>query len=262
MRGPRKTLIIGDTKRCSQCGVYKPFAEYHKNAQSKLGVYSTCKACKNHPVKSTLFREGKKRCSKCRAYKAFSDFNKHKGCAGGIQSQCRDCQIKSTKRKYKDKTDRFWKFYHAHISKVGSCVEWTGTYNEHGEPFYSNKRVRRLVYGFAVGSLLDGMCIVTTCNNKRCVRHGHLKQVTKAESLAKCWNSLQTGDQHWSQRMPERIAKGEKRVSAKLTEESVRQARQLYEQGGISIEKLAQRFGVTYGTMYPALRRRTWTHVE
>ena len=49
-------------------------------------------------------------------------------------------------------------------------------------------------------------------------------------------------------------------VNAKLTDESVREIRQLRSEGWV-IRRLAARYNVTIGAVIPVIRRKTWRHV-
>lgn len=87
------------------------------------------------------------------------------------------------------------------------------------------------------------------------------------------------GDQHWSRVFPGRRAIGDRNGSrmkpgayvanrprgnrhglAKLTDELVREARDLHA-AGVSYSKLAKMFGVSTMPMFRAVKRITWKHV-
>lgn len=48
----------------------------------------------------------------------------------------------------------------------------------------------------------------------------------------------------------------------KLTEDDVREARELYAKGGTSYIKLAERYGVAQSVIQDAVKHKTWEHVE
>lgn len=48
---------------------------------------------------------------------------------------------------------------------------------------------------------------------------------------------------------------------AKLTEDIVRTCRVRYMAGGVTVQSLADEFGVSMQTMWDAIHRRTWKHV-
>ena len=57
------------------------------------------------------------------------------------------------------------------------------------------------------------------------------------------------------------LAMGSDYRSAKLTEDAVRLARELYSSGRWTYTKLATRFGISYPNMRKAIRGETWRHV-
>lgn len=58
----------------------------------------------------------------------------------------------------------------------------------------------------------------------------------------------------------DRIRRGEKKPQAKLTDDKVRQIRQMHREGW-SIARLAKEFGVGVSTMNQVVKRVTWRHV-
>lgn len=48
----------------------------------------------------------------------------------------------------------------------------------------------------------------------------------------------------------------------KLNPQIVREIRSLYEDDGVPVAELASRYGIKPGTIYMALSRRTWAHVD
>lgn len=69
------------------------------------------------------------------------------------------------------------------------------------------------------------------------------------------------GERHGSHTHPERVPRGEHAGLAKLTDETVREIRRLYAQGGSSQKGLGLRFGVSGVTIGHIVKRRTWRHV-
>lgn len=55
---------------------------------------------------------------------------------------------------------------------------------------------------------------------------------------------------------------GEAHHSAKLTDSQVREMRTLYAQGGVTLRALAARYGVSGPTIYRAVSRKDWRHVD
>ena len=55
---------------------------------------------------------------------------------------------------------------------------------------------------------------------------------------------------------------GETNGKSKLTAEQVREIRQRYAEGGISLRKLASEYDVTYGAVHNVILRKSWKHIE
>ena len=51
-------------------------------------------------------------------------------------------------------------------------------------------------------------------------------------------------------------------AKAKLTEDDVREARRLYEAGGVTYQKLGERFGVHYTAIMRAVKRTNWKRID
>lgn len=205
-----------------------------------------------------------KRCSKCGEVKALGEFYKSGTSTGcGTASACRVC-TRARQNKYKSDADRFWKSYHARTKRVGNCILWIGAASKY--PCITWKRkwvsVRRIVYHLAVGVLEDDMFITTTCQNKLCVRQSHLKKISDEERDALLRNSMPTGDRNPSRVHPERLPRGERNKSAKLTEDDIRTIRELYANGGGLQRELGQIFGVSETTINAIIHRKSWAHVE
>lgn len=221
-----------------------------------------------------------KRCSKCKRYKLPSEFYADKRHTDGLKSQCKTCHLPP--KKYRDTEDRFWKRFWSRVVRVGECLEWGGPYTRIGMPSCywkgtSNASVRRIVYRLACGDLPDDMFVITACQNKRCVRHSHLKLATKEDLEVKRCNTLPTGDEHHARRHPEHMARGERNGSrlhperrprgerhgcAKLTDDLVRQIRNLYANEHLSMRALARRFRVDRRNISFIVNNRTWKHVD
>jgi hypothetical protein len=55
---------------------------------------------------------------------------------------------------------------------------------------------------------------------------------------------------------------GDKHYASKLDADKVREARRLYADGGISFDRLARRYGVSFSTIRDAILRIAWKHVS
>lgn len=162
--------------------------------------------------------------------------------------------------------DRFW----SRVQKADGCWLWTGTVNRHGYGQISSGASRRTLlaprvsWELANGPIPDGLCVLHRCDIPGCVRPEHLFLGTKADNVrdmtAKARQAV--GEQHGRRTRPERTARGEQQGLAKLTDETVREARARYAAGGVSFPTLARDYGVSLRAIWLAVRRRTWTHID
>jgi hypothetical protein len=187
-----------------------------------------------------------KRCSRCKEVKALEDYRKDSSHKDGVASRCKAC---SSRRKYKTRESRFWKSFEKRTKKAGDCLEWTGAKVD-GQPIClwdgKQSRVRRVVYELAIGELEDGMVVTPSCRNRLCVRQSHLKKITVKESYGLMWNNT---------------TYGERKGSARLTEENIKVIRELHT-SGMGAAQLARAFGVGATTVRHIITGRTWAHVE
>lgn len=98
------------------------------------------------------------------------------------------------------------------------------------------------------GDIPIGLFVCHKCDVPRCVNPDHLFLGTSEEN---------TADRHNKRR----DAKGSKSGQAKLTEEIVRQIRELREQG-VQAKQLAEQFQIDRHTVSRITRRRSWIHVD
>lgn len=57
------------------------------------------------------------------------------------------------------------------------------------------------------------------------------------------------------------MVRGEKQWMAKMTEPEIREIRSRYSAGGVTLQQLADQFGITYQTVHNIVIRKTWKHV-
>lgn len=207
-----------------------------------------------------------KRCPKCKEVRALSDFGVRRASRDGLSYICKGCNKARYKRKHKNSEDRFWKFYHSHTNHVGGCVEWKARYYE-GCPicFFKGRdsaMVRRVVYTLAVGILPDDARVLPNCGNKRCVRQSHLKLFNANEYQIFIHNNYSAmGDKNGTHTKPNRIARGERQGSSKLTEQNVIFIRETYQRKEYTQLELAHMFAVSISAISKIILRKAWAHV-
>src|ERR1035437_5252794 len=124
-----------------------------------------------------------------------------------------------------------------HCPELGPCWEWAacteapgwgllpyGLFGVQGK----NKKAHRVAWFLATGHW-PKLKVLHTCDNPKCVRFSHLHEGTQKDNIRECHNK----DRHADHR-------GEKHPLVKLTEQNVRDIRQL--RGKLSQHKIAAQY--------------------
>lgn len=141
--------------------------------------------------------------------------------------------------------DNYW----SRVEKTDNCWHWTGPYNHKGYgAFFANGehwRAHRLAWTFANGEIPDGMHVMHTCDNRKCVNPAHLRVGTPMENEH---DKISKG----------RNCRGERVNGAVLTEAIVRQIRS----SNRSDKDWADELGVHATTVRNARIGKKWAHVK
>ena len=147
---------------------------------------------------------------------------------------------------------RFWD----KVDRSGDCWLWAakgrrgpyGTFRMRVGGIWRQCSVHRVAWELMHGPIPQGQCVLHSCDTPLCVRHLFLGT-----------NMDNTQDMISKGRMV--ILKGEARGHVKLTENGVRNIRQMATEG-VPRENIAQQFEVHVSVINKAVRRETWAHVE
>ena len=128
------------------------------------------------------------------------------------------------------------------VNSQTGCIEWQGALSGNGYGMISVNHddqvsVHRSMWELCRGPLEKGMCVCHTCDNRRCVNIEHLFIGSYADN-----NSDK-----------ERKGRANHRGARISTPEFVRQIRELYKNGGVTYQQLADRFSVPYARIHSAL---------
>lgn len=119
------------------------------------------------------------------------------------------------------------------IDKSGSCWEWTGRRNKSGYGLTAirggSELAHRAYWQLVVGEVPVGLCLLHSCDNKKCVNPGHLRVGTHAENMAEA-----------KERNRMRGLKGDKNHKAKITYEIADEIRKDVSSSNVSL-------GLKYG---------------
>jgi hypothetical protein len=146
---------------------------------------------------------------------------------------------------------RFW----AKVEKTGGCWLWTAALSDRGYGRFAldgkNRHAHRIAYELTFGTILDGLFVCHSCDNRRCVNPAHLWLGTLAENNA---------DRDAKGRHGDTAARGERSGHSKLTEQDVLTIRQLAAEG-VRHRAIARRYGVNPSQISLIVRRINWKHI-
>ncbi len=157
--------------------------------------------------------------------------------------------------------ERFWSYVDV-TGGPDSCWEWQGTRDKDG---YGNltisrdgkwwpERAHRIAWFLANGPIPpDRKIIMHSCDNPPCCNPAHLSNGTNTDNVRDC---VRKGRHKGTGPI------GENAGRAKLTDDKVRDIRQRYARGGISMQQLGEMYGVTNQSIFAIIHRRTWRHVK
>lgn len=152
--------------------------------------------------------------------------------------------------------------------KSRDCWEWTGGKTVAGYGLFcteGNRHVlaHRFAYELAYGAIPDGLLVCHSCDNPPCCNPDHLwlgnDAVNAADMVAKGRSTR--GDRHGLRQHPEKAAHGERHTHAKLREVDVIAIRTRYAAGGVTMQALANEYGINCSAISNVITRRNWKHV-
>lgn len=145
--------------------------------------------------------------------------------------------------------------FNARIKKNtnNGCIEWTGSSDQKG---YGQLRIdgklikaHRFAWSRVNGPIPEGMLVLHSCDNPKCVNVDHLRVGTHKDNMA---------DMDDRNRRVNRQNKGEDCVGSKLTEDQVRQIRT---DNRRQID-IADDYGISQSVVSKIKLYQTWGHVK
>jgi hypothetical protein len=154
-----------------------------------------------------------------------------------------------------------WWLNEAHVKRFESkllkmsdgCIEWTGQRDKNGYGVLNISqypcRAHRLSLARSIGrDLRSGEQSLHICDNPPCVNPRHLRVGTSKDNAE---DRVARGQQ----------ARGERQGLAVLTEAKVLEIRALLRAGEMTMQSIADRYGISRPTVGQIKRRVTWTHL-
>ena len=149
--------------------------------------------------------------------------------------------------------DRFW----AKVIRKGPNDYWLftggGRSKRYGEIFVGesfpgrrNQSANRVSYLLNVGPIADGLHVLHSCDNDRCVNPVHLRLGTHQENM----RDRKERKRSWS-------APGALNPAARLTPKAVAEIREAAEKGEFQ-RQIAKRYGVAQSTVGRIIRKENW----
>lgn len=185
----------------------------------------------------------------------------------------------------KQLTERQKRNFEAKIDKSGDCHIWTALRSRGGYGQLTLGRgivtkAHRVAYLLYNGPIPDGAWVLHKCDNPPCCNPDHLwlgdakdnardreskgrgnqpKGVLNGRSTMP-WRTAR-GDRSGARMRPEKLARGEKSPSAKLTDGMVRRIRERYATGAYSFVSLGLEFNVSRTAAGHAATFKSWKHI-
>jgi hypothetical protein len=139
-----------------------------------------------------------------------------------------------------------------HCPELGPCWVWAAALFRDGYGHFKadgkSVRAHRASYATLVSPIQEWLFVCHHCDNRACVRPGHLFVGTNADNAA-------DRDRKGRNNPPV----GENNGSAKLTDAKVLEIRRLASEG-VSQQAISCQFGVSYSLVSLIIRRKIWVH--
>jgi len=155
--------------------------------------------------------------------------------------------------KRKSIEERFWE--KVEVGSLDICWPWKASRNKwgYGRIGYKGKLVTapRLSYQLVFGDVPEGLCVCHSCDNPACVNPSHLYLGTfRDNNLDKMSKGRWRGNH----------TRGENRPQSKITEDKVKEIRNLAKQG-MSNRKIAPLYNISHSAVDSVINGRTWSYV-
>jgi len=174
------------------------------------------------------------------------------------------------RRRYDEKPweSQFW----SSVDRSGECWLWIGKRRNrkgYGVIYVEGKEwlAHRLSWVIRHGDIPECLQVLHNCpsgDNPACVNPDHLFLGTKSDNTKDMWaknRGVKPPLSPWPKGCPRPGQTGERHVQSKLTDEAVREIRKSYRPRKVSMQRLADKFGVSRTAVAFVIRGHTWSSV-
>jgi len=131
---------------------------------------------------------------------------------------------------------------------VNKCWEWQASFLIRYGSFKANRKTRaahKVAWELTHGEIPNGLWVLHTCDNAKCVNPNHLYLGTSADNVR-------------DRVERDRGAKGERQPNHKLTNVAVVEIRRKHAFDGVAIRALAREYNVSQKAIQLVVRGKTW----
>lgn len=138
------------------------------------------------------------------------------------------------------------------FTKTETCWIWNAAKHNfgHGRIQVNGKNcyAHRISYEIFKGPIPNNMAVCHSCDNPSCVNPMHLWVGSPAENFRDMF-------------LKKRNMRGSQAPWSKLTEQKVKELRELYRSGEYTMKELGEKYGVYDTTICAIIHRKKWKHV-
>lgn len=163
---------------------------------------------------------------------------------------------------------RFWQKVDQSAGQ-DACWLWTTAHTHVGYGRFALTHQRtvyahRLAYFLTYGEIPTDKIVCHRCDNPTCCNPAHLFVGTHKENVQDMIDKGRKprGENHWTFRSPNSVARGERQGSAKLSEEQVISLRTRYEAHDCERKELAAEFHIDVTHLWRIAKGRNWQHIS
>ena len=140
------------------------------------------------------------------------------------------------------------------ISKSG-CWEWIGRLNKHGYGVFVIGHAKaflahRVIFEHLFGELKSGICVLHSCDNRKCVNPAHLYSGTQQDNIM---DMIKKGRAVYPN-----PKKGESNPMAKLSQKQIIEIRNSYFPRKVTLKSLSEKFKVSQTAIWKIVKNKGW----